>query len=87
MDRMERALVKGRWKIIESDRGRRELYDMVDDPDESVDLATRRVEVAQELDGLLRNWVISAESHRPKKNLPENERDLIPHLQALGYVR
>jgi arylsulfatase A-like enzyme len=87
MDRMERALVKGRWKMIESNRGRRALYDMVGDPDESVDLSTSRADVAQELEGLLREWVTSAESHRPEKTLPANERDLIPHLQALGYVR
>ena len=86
MDRMERALVKGRWKMIESSRGRRELYDMVGDPDESVDLSSSRAE-AQELDGLLREWVASAESQRPEATFPPNERDLIPNLQALGYVK
>ena len=38
-DRVERAVVKGRWKLIASSRGRRDLYDMVSDPTESTNLS------------------------------------------------
>ena len=48
---MERAVVKGRWKLIASSRGRRELYDMVSDPTESTNLAAGRADVARAAGG------------------------------------
>jgi arylsulfatase A-like enzyme len=87
MDRMERALVKGRWKIIESSRGRHELYDMASDPHESADLSASRADVAEELAGLLHGWASAAEARRPEPTLPENEGDLIQRLRSLGYLK
>lgn len=49
-DRVERALIRGRWKAITSTRGRRELYDMTADPGETQDLWSSRPEVALDLE-------------------------------------
>ena len=70
MDRMERAMVRGRWKLIASTRGRRELYDMVSDPTESMDLSASRADVASELERLLQDWATTAERQRPPRKAP-----------------
>ena len=87
-DRMERAVVKGRWKLIASTRGRRDLYDMVSDPTETTNLAAGRADVARELEGLLQDWTTSAERQRPAPT-PRSKRDsrLLQRLRALGYLQ
>ena len=87
MDRMERAVVRGRWKLITSSRGRRELYDMVSDPTESTELSASRADVARELDGLLQAWTTSAERQKPATNAPARNRNLLQRMRALGYVQ
>ena len=87
MDRMERAVVKGRWKLITSTRGRRELYDMVSDPTESTELSASRADVARELEGLLQDWTTTAERQQPATNAPARDRNLLQRLRALGYLQ
>ena len=87
MDRMERAVVRGRWKLITSSRGRRELYDMVSDPTESTELSASRADVARELDGLLQAWTAAAERQKPATNAPARDRNLLQRMRALGYVQ
>ena len=87
MNRMERAVVRGRWKLISSSRGRRELYDMVSDPTESTELSASRADVARELDGLLQAWAASAERQKPATNVPAQDRNLLQRMRALGYVQ
>jgi arylsulfatase A-like enzyme len=86
-NRMERAMVRGRWKLITSSGGRRELYDMVSDPIESTDLSASRADVARELEGLLQDWTTSAERQRPATNTPAQDRSLLQRMRALGYVQ
>lgn len=47
------AFVRGRWKLIQSDAGITELYDVVADPDEKTNLAAQQPELVRELTGLL----------------------------------
>ena len=87
LDRMERAVVRGRWKLITSTRGRRELYDMVSDPTESTELSASRADVARELEGLLQDWATTAERQRPARKAPERDGNLLQRLRALGYLQ
>ena len=48
-----RALINGRYKIIEFERGRRELYDLAEDANENVDLANQRPAEFSEMKRLL----------------------------------
>ena len=80
-------MVKGRWKLITSSRGRRELYDMVSDPTESTNCRPGRADVARELEGLLQAWTTSAERQRPATNAPMRDSNLLQRLRALGYLQ
>ncbi|HZO51870.1 MAG TPA: sulfatase-like hydrolase/transferase, partial [Bryobacteraceae bacterium] len=87
MNRLERGLVKGRWKMIQSNRGRRDLYDMVSDPRESKNLWSSNTDVALEMDGLLRDWVTRSTRQRPVTRVIPQERNLLRRLKALGYAQ
>jgi len=47
------AFVRGRWKLIQSDAGLTELYDVIADPDEKANLAAQHPELVRELMVLL----------------------------------
>lgn len=87
MDRMERALVKGRWKMIRSNRGRRELYDMAADPEETKNLWNERNEIARELDGLMRNWVATGGGQTPLRKSGPSDPEMMQRLKSLGYAQ
>jgi len=73
---IQRAVRTEKWKLI-SDmlRGTLELYDVQNDPLESVNLLDEKQEKARELTGTLDNWV--------RSNLREGERD--PVLDSLSF--
>jgi arylsulfatase A-like enzyme len=87
MDRTERGIVRGRWKLIVSTNGRRELYDMDDDPAESHESSALHADVAAELEAALKTWASSAERSRPAKNLANPDASVLERLRALGYVQ
>jgi arylsulfatase A-like enzyme len=85
-DRLERALVRGRWKVVTSTRGRRELYDMATDPRETQNLWSSQPDIAQELENQLHQWAAEMESRRPKNKQIPRESDF-QRLRALGYLQ
>ena len=87
MDRTERGIVKGRWKLIVSTNGRRELYDVNDDPTELHESSAAHADVAADLETTLKAWVIDAERSRPRKNVWKPDETLLQRLRALGYVQ
>lgn len=87
MNRLERGVVKGRWKMIQSNRGRRDLYDMVSDPGESKNLWSSNAEVAREMDRSLREWIASSARQRPVTRVVPQQRNLLRQLKALGYAQ
>ena len=55
------ALIRGRWKLLQNSPYRpMELYDLVDDPYERVDLSSIRPEVMKELSAVLRERIRAA---------------------------
>jgi arylsulfatase A-like enzyme/Flp pilus assembly protein TadD len=72
-----------RYKYIEAPH--RELYDLLDDPEESLNLEGSDAARAEEMAGWLREWTGGASGE-----IPEPSRDLGPEeearLRALGYL-
>jgi arylsulfatase A-like enzyme len=76
------AVRQGRWKYIEApEEGRRELYDLEQDPAEQHNLVEQHADVAARLSGLLADW---AEHSWRVDDTQAGE--LSPALRALGYV-
>jgi arylsulfatase A-like enzyme len=83
----KRALVQGRWKVIQDDRTKKvELYDLAADPLEKSDLAAAQPEIARELLALLERVHAAAQegaSAGPEIEVGDEE---IETLRALGYA-
>lgn len=83
-----RSVVHYPWKFIyHFDNKRGELYNLRNDPDEQVDLASKEVQTAQQLLAWLKRWVESpggnTVSPTPKFQLPKADA---ARLRALGYA-
>lgn len=82
------AVRDGQYLYLESDGGRRELYDLIEDPGETVNLIDQQPEVAARLAGYLAEWREQTPVFVPS---PDRERgeisaDDLDALRALGYV-
>ncbi|MGI9427070.1 MAG: sulfatase [Bythopirellula sp.] len=63
------AVVRGRYKLLhfyEDDR--KELYDLIDNPTESTDLAAAEPETVSQLSTLLKNWIRDVGARLPRTN-------------------
>ena len=83
--RVERAIVSDGLKLIVSTAGKRELYDLDEDPEDARDLAPARPDVAQRLDQAVNRWLATV------KPSDDGIRTLDPktleRLKSLGYIR
>lgn len=84
LKRTERAMVKGRWRLIESDRGRHDLYDIMSDPEERHNLWNARMDIAQDMGKRLHEWAARA---RQPSNSPLPDPKRLQNLKALGYAQ
>jgi arylsulfatase A-like enzyme len=78
-----RAVVVGRYKLIEQG-GRRELYDLISDPRETLDLSTLHVNLVRQLARSLPQLPMAVP---PTKHEPALTREQEDQLKALGYIR
>src|SRR5436190_1702858 len=70
------ASPEGDWKLIEHlEDGRRELYNLANDPGERTDLAEKEAERVTELAGKLQQWRERVGAQMPVKN-PAAKSDL-----------
>jgi arylsulfatase A-like enzyme len=83
-ERLERAIVAKGTKLVVSTRGRRELYDLANDPGETRNLFRADDSRAQDLLARLTEWV-SAIPPRGT-DAPQLELDTLRRLRSLGYV-
>jgi arylsulfatase A-like enzyme len=84
LDRMERALMQGPWKLIRSNRGRRELYNMSTDPAETKNLYAIHPEIAGQLNTLLTNYLASKTATESKAPA---DPEILQRLKSLGYAQ
>ena len=80
-----RSVRSGRSKLVmQGLNGRTELYDLVDDPAETRNLAAERPELVAALEAEIAAFVASAREPQLAPELTDDEKE---HLQALGYLR
>jgi len=80
-----RAVFSWPYKFITSTNGRRQLYDLSADPDETRDLSQSRAALARQLNAGLKAWMKTIPS-RPRQKLllgPE----ALQRLKSLGYAQ
>ncbi len=80
-----RAVYSWPYKFITSTNGRRQLYDLRTDPDETRDLMTADPQRAQQLNADLQVWMKSFPTHSHQK-LQLNP-EALQRLKGLGYVQ
>jgi arylsulfatase A-like enzyme len=80
----KRALLRGRWKLVLQGNGEHELFDLVEDPSERVNMAAAKPGLVADLSKQL---TASLGSVREAQALPKLERDMRMQLEALGYLR
>ena len=83
------ALFDGPWKLVRDASGRRRLYDLDADPDESSDLSTREAEVVARLDRALAALLPpdAFTSYRVPIVKPDVSKATLEKLKSLGYAQ
>jgi arylsulfatase A-like enzyme len=84
-DRRLKSVQIGPQKLIESDRGEVELYDLGADPAETRDLAEDRPEVVERMRAVLERFARGARARAPGPE-PELDPETRGALRELGYV-
>jgi arylsulfatase A-like enzyme len=86
--RVERAIFSGSLKFASSTTGKRELYNLSDDPREELDLFAVGDEISEKLEAEMNKWVASVEPVS-KEVAPTSklDTDTINRLKSLGYVK
>ena len=85
--RIERAIVSGPFKLIQSTTGKQELYNLAEDPDELTDLSEIRVADTQRLKGRFSEWLNTTHPIRGAQNNSDFNPEVLRRLKALGYIK
>lgn len=85
-DRTFDAIIQRDYKLIRSSRGQHELYDISDDPGETIDLAAVRPDLVASLAAALDAWLTAHPPFRQPTAAPSLDPDLAAHLAGLGYL-
>ena len=85
--RVERASVAGPIKLIVSNTGKREMYNLDTDPRETENLYSQQDPLCARLEGVLKEWAIAAQTRKPGGPLPALNSESIERLRSLGYVK
>jgi len=81
------SLSAGAMKLIEGSDGRRELYDLTEDPGEERDLAASRPERAAELADALARFRERLRARAESAESPEIDAATREELRSLGYIK
>ena len=85
-DRTFDAIILDGYKLIRSNRGEIELYDLADDPDETANLASAQPERVAHLQAALDAWLQDHPPSGPAASSPSLDPGIEQHLRALGYL-
>lgn len=82
-----RSIDDGRYKLIfDLGTGKRQVYDLVNDPGETVDLSAHPPEEAAALEARLHAWIREHEEELAKRHGRDYGRRIEQGLRALGYI-
>ncbi len=84
VDVRRRSVSDGRLKLIWREDGAHELFDLVADPAEAVNLASEMPESVARLENVLEDWAVSLGEGAAEELEPEGID--IEHLAGLGYI-
>ena len=84
-DRTEVAIRSGDLKLIVSDKGKHELYDLSNDPGELHNLTARGIPEGAALETALREWTRQAPARQQTPSVDTAQQ--MRSLKGLGYVR
>lgn len=78
----------GRYKLLLSDSGRRELYDVIADPGETRNVSGTMTDEAQRLETYIAQWRARTPKYVPPKemNIPSEDPHTVRVLKSLGYL-
>jgi arylsulfatase A-like enzyme len=84
LDRVERAIFSGHMKFISSTAGKRELYNLAEDPEEMENLYREDGE-SIELERRLNEWLETTEAMTDP--IPALDNESIERIKSLGYAK
>jgi arylsulfatase A-like enzyme len=84
-DRVQRAIITGKWKLIEAPSEKPQLYDLVADSREQKDLRNSEPQLANSLAGTLKLWASRAAVKHGREDRPD--RQTMDALKSLGYLQ
>lgn len=82
---VERAVYLGGLKMVLTTKGRRELYDLAADPNETRDVAASKPEQTAQLERLLKTW--QQNYIKPGDQELGMGQEAVDRLKSLGYVQ
>jgi len=85
-DRTLRAIYCGQYKLIRSSDGSRQLYNIVDDPNEETNLVQQKPRLAEELESELTKAIDHYNKLSTNPSEADNTRDIKDRLENLGYL-
>ena len=85
-DRTYDAIIRNGYKLIRSNRGDLWLYDLSDDPGETINLAKKLPQRTAQLQSALDAWLADHPPLTETAPPPELDEDLQKHLRGLGYL-
>jgi arylsulfatase A-like enzyme len=84
-DLLQRAVIRGRWKLIQPAKGPSELYDLSSDPRETQNLGGSEMHIAGALLETLKRWSRGAKAVTKNAEIPDAQ--VMETLKSLGYVQ
>jgi arylsulfatase A-like enzyme len=86
LDRRLRSIRTAEYKLIRSEHGEVELYDVRDDPGELTDRSSDDAETVTELETELDEWLAGFEQTSPMEDEREVSDEMKSRLEDLGYI-
>jgi hypothetical protein len=91
MDRRYRTYRSGDLKLFESTRGHARLFDLADDPGETLDLSVKQARAREQVEAELWDWrsllgLPELRGPLQRRSIPELDPGARQRLRELGYI-
>ena len=86
-NRVERAIFSGQYKFISSTKGKRELYNISKDPNETENLYKEDDSTSKEIETRLETWLKTTVAEIESSAKVKLDKEALNRLKTLGYVQ